>query len=76
MLLSHFGGRSLYLSKFHQKYRFISTGPNALSYGDLRAIKDIYGHNASCTKDGQYVVGAGSHYHLADVVDRVNWTTH
>ncbi|KAJ4344679.1 uncharacterized protein N0V89_012423 [Didymosphaeria variabile] len=70
MILAHSGERSTYLSKLHQKYPVIRTGPNALSYGDLRAIKDIYGHNTPCTKDGQYVVGAGSHYHLADVVDK------
>lgn len=70
MILAHGGARSTYLSKLHQKYPVIRTGPNSLSYGDLRAIKDIYGHNTPCTKDGSYVITAGSHYHLADVIDK------
>ncbi|KAI4659648.1 uncharacterized protein J4E79_006183 [Alternaria viburni] len=48
----------------------IRVGPKFLSYGDLRAVKDIYGHNTPCTKDGSYVVTAGSHYHLADAIDK------
>lgn len=70
MVLAHGGARSTYLAKLHQKYPVIRTGPNSLSYGDLRAIKDIYGHNTPCTKDGSYVITAGSHYHLADVVGK------
>lgn len=70
MVLAHGGARSTYLAKLHQKYPVIRTGPNSLSYGDLRAIKDIYGHNTPCTKDGSYVITSGSHYHLADVIDK------
>ena len=58
------------MSKLHQKHPVIRIGPNSLSYGDIRAIKDIYGHNTPCTKDGSYVLMSGSHYHLADVVDK------
>ncbi|KAF2475056.1 cytochrome P450 monooxygenase [Lindgomyces ingoldianus] len=70
MIVAHGGARSTYLSKLHQKHAVIRTSPNTLSYGDLRAIKDIYGHNTACTKDTSYVLTAGSHYHLADVVDK------
>lgn len=70
MVLAHGGARSTYLAKLHQKYPVIRTGPNTLSYGDLRAIKDIYGHNTPCTKDGSYIITAGSHFHLADVIDK------
>lgn len=70
MVLAHGGARSTYLSKLHQKHPVIRTGPNSLSYGDLRAIKDIYGHNTPCTKDTSYVITSGSHYHLADVIDK------
>jgi cytochrome P450 len=70
MVLAHGGARSTHLSKLHQKYPVIRTGPNSLSYGDVRAIKDIYGHNTPCTKDSSYVVSSGSHYHLADVIDK------
>lgn len=48
----------------------IRTGPNSLSFSDMRAIKDIYGHSTRCTKDEQYVVLSGTHFHLADVVDK------
>ncbi|KAI0011894.1 cytochrome P450 [Xylariaceae sp. FL0662B] len=70
MILAHGGARSTYLSELHKKYPVIRTGPNTLSYGDLRAIKDIYGHNTPCTKDTSYIISAGTHYHLADVIDR------
>jgi hypothetical protein len=70
MVLAHGGARSTYMAKLHQKHPVIRVGPNALSYGDVRAIKDIYGHNTPCMKDGAYVITSGSHYHLADVVDK------
>jgi cytochrome P450 len=58
------------LAEMHKAHPVLRTGPKSLSYGDARAIKDIYGHNTKCTKDSSYVVTAGSHYHLADVVDK------
>lgn len=70
MILAHGGARSTHLSKLHQKHPVIRTGPNTLSYGDVRAVKDIYGHNTGCTKDTSYVVTSGSHFHLADVIDK------
>ncbi|RDW77871.1 cytochrome P450 monooxygenase [Coleophoma crateriformis] len=70
MLESHRGFRSQTLVNLHKKYPVIRTGPNALSYGDVRAIKDIYGHNTKCLKDGNYTTLAGSHFNLADVIDR------
>ncbi|KAG4431766.1 hypothetical protein IFR05_012742 [Cadophora sp. M221] len=69
IVLAHGGFRSKHLAKLHKKHPVIRTGPNSLSYGDPRAIKDIYGHNTKCTKDGAYTVTMGSHFHLADVVD-------
>ncbi|KAL1839001.1 hypothetical protein VTK73DRAFT_4147 [Phialemonium thermophilum] len=70
IILSHRGNRSLRLVKLHKEHPILRTGPNALSFGRVAAIKDIYGHGTPCTKDEQYIVGAGSHYHLADVVDK------
>lgn len=71
MLLSEEGFPSKKLHELHASgMPVIRVGPNSLSYGDVGAIKDIYGHNTKCTKDGQYVVTAGTHYHLADVVDK------
>lgn len=70
MVLAHGGARSTYMAKLHQTYPVIRVGPKSLSYGDVRAIKDIYGHNTPCTKDGAYVITSGSHYHLADVIDK------
>jgi cytochrome P450 len=70
MVLAHGGFRSKYLAELHQKHPVIRTGPNTLSYGDVRAIKDIYGHNTKCIKDSSYVITSGTHFHLADVVDK------
>lgn len=70
MIESHRGFRSKRLQELHSKGNpVIRTGPNSLSYGDPRAIKEIYGHNSRCLKDAQYEVLSGSHAHLADVVD-------
>ncbi|KAI9370424.1 cytochrome P450 [Aspergillus egyptiacus] len=70
MLMARRGFRSHELQRLHQKYPVLRTGPNTLSYGDVRAIKDIYGHGTRCIKDPSYSVTAGTHYHLADVVDK------
>lgn len=70
MILASRGFRSKELSEMHKKEPVLRTGPNTLSYGDVRAIKDIYGHGTKCIKDPSYIVTAGSHYHLADVIDR------
>ena len=59
MLMASRGFRSKELSELHQKHPVIRTGPNTLSYGDVRAIKDIYGHGTKCIKDPSYVVTAG-----------------
>ena len=71
MLLSHQGFRSRKLQQLHAAGNpVIRTGPNSLSYSDPQAIKDIYGHNTKCTKDDQYIIQAGTHFHLADVVEK------
>lgn len=70
MILAHGGNRSTYLSKLHKKEPILRTGPNTLSFGSVQAIKDIYGHGSPCLKEESYIISAGSHYHLADVVDK------
>ncbi|CAH0002560.1 unnamed protein product [Clonostachys byssicola] len=64
------GFRSKRLSELHQKYPVIRIGPNSLSFRGIQAIKDIYGHGTGCTKDIFYSTLAGTHFHLADVVDK------
>ncbi|KAK7513188.1 hypothetical protein IWZ03DRAFT_47855 [Phyllosticta citriasiana] len=54
----------------HKNHPVIRAGPNTLQYGDTRAIKDNYGHNTKCTKDGQYKDTAGEYFQIADVIDR------
>ncbi|KAF2963093.1 hypothetical protein GQX73_g10485 [Xylaria multiplex] len=70
MILAHGGARSTHLAKLHKKQPILRTGPNTLSFGSVLAIKDIYGHGTPCLKDESYIITAGSHYHLADVIDR------
>lgn len=70
MILAHGGKRSRELAELHKEKPILRTGPNALSFGSVQAIKDIYGHGTRCTKDDSYVVTASTHYHLADVVDK------
>lgn len=64
------GFRSKTLHDMHKTHPVIRTGPNSLSYGDLGAIKDIYGHGTKCLKGAFYETLAGTHFHLADVVDK------
>lgn len=67
---AHQGFRSQTLLNAHKKHPVVRIGPNSLSFGVKEAIKDIYGHNTKCTKDTMYEVLAGTHYHLADVIDK------
>ena len=68
--LSSCGFRSRDLYEAHKKAPVLRIGPNSLSFGDIRAIKDLYGHATKCEKDLNYSVAAGSHRHLIDSVDR------
>ncbi|KAI8311845.1 hypothetical protein COL154_011521 [Colletotrichum chrysophilum] len=71
MILARTGARSTHLVELHkEKGPILRTGPNALSFSDVRAIKDIYGHGTPCIKDESYDLTAGSHFHLADVIDK------
>lgn len=72
MIEAHRGFRSDLLYKLHKKHPVIRTGPNSLSYGSPDAIKDIYGHGTKCTKGEFYETLAGTHFHLADVVDKLD----
>ncbi|KAJ5109379.1 hypothetical protein N7456_006054 [Penicillium angulare] len=67
---AHRGFRSRNLFEAHKKHPVIRIGPNSLSYSDVNALKDIYGHGTACVKDRFYSETAGSHSHLADVVDK------
>ncbi|KAI1079519.1 cytochrome P450 [Whalleya microplaca] len=69
-LEAHRGFRSRTLTEKHKKHPVLRIGPNALSYGTIRAIKDIYGHGTKCLKAEFYETLAGTHFHLADVVDK------
>ncbi|KAK3196687.1 hypothetical protein K4F52_000031 [Lecanicillium sp. MT-2017a] len=70
IILAHGGNRSSELVKLHKENPILRTGPNALSFGRVQAIKDIYGHGTPCTKEEAYILTAGTHYHLADVIDK------
>ncbi|KAH8597527.1 cytochrome P450 [Bisporella sp. PMI_857] len=63
--------RSSKLLEAHKKSPVVRIGPNSLSYSDLAAIKDIYGHSTPCSKDVFYDTLAGTHHHLADVRDKI-----
>lgn len=67
---AHRGFRSKVLLDAHRKHPVVRIGPNSLSYGDIRAIKDIYGHNTKCNKDLMYSELSGTHFHLADVTSK------
>ncbi|KAK2608765.1 hypothetical protein QQS21_002754 [Conoideocrella luteorostrata] len=64
------GFRSKALYELHKTHPVVRTGPTSLSYGNLAAIKDIYGHGTKCLKGVFYETLSGTHFHLADVVDK------
>jgi cytochrome P450 len=66
---SHKGFRSKAQHAAHKLNPIIRIGPNSLSFGDVRAIDDIYGHSTKCTKDIMYTLLGGTHTHLIDSVD-------
>ena len=70
IMKAHGGFRSKSLREAHIKHPVLRIGPNSLSYGTVKAIKDIYGHGTKCNKDLYYQVNAGSHPNLFDVVDK------
>ncbi|KAJ9654566.1 hypothetical protein H2198_006381 [Neophaeococcomyces mojaviensis] len=74
IMVAHGGHRSEYLLKRHRETGAgaLRIGPQHISYSDPRAIKYIYGHGTKCAKDDSYVVTAGTHFHLADVVDKAD----
>ncbi|KAF7591643.1 hypothetical protein BBP40_001282 [Aspergillus hancockii] len=63
-----FRTRQLYLQ--HQKHPVVRLGLDTLSFADVRAIKDIYGHSTPCRKDDVYTLTVGSHAHILNTVDR------
>ena len=69
------GLRTIKVHEAHKDKPIIRLGPNTLSFGDVKAVKDIYGYNSSCTKGDLYAtVAKGGHHNLIDVVDKADHT--
>ncbi|KAK3670016.1 hypothetical protein LTR78_010115 [Recurvomyces mirabilis] len=65
------GRRYKAVHEAHQKYGpIVRVGPNSVSFNDVQAVRDIYGHGSAVRKDEFYDVLSGTHRHLADVADR------
>lgn len=63
--------RSKRLHEAHEGKPIIRIGPNSLSFGDSKAVKDIYGYTTSCTKGDIYAaVSKGGHSNLIDTVNK------
>ncbi|KAJ5115852.1 hypothetical protein N7456_000200 [Penicillium angulare] len=70
--LSSKGFRSKGITEAHKKAKsaILRIGPNNLSFSDVKAIKDIYGHSTPCLKDLKYSMTGGPHPNIFDVVDK------
>ena len=69
--LSDCGFRSRNLYQAHQeKGPILRIGPNALSFGHVAALRDIYGHGTKCSKDIKETILGGTHTHLFDSIDK------
>ncbi|KAL2847832.1 benzoate 4-monooxygenase cytochrome P450 [Aspergillus pseudoustus] len=64
------GFRTRKLAQAHQTHAIIRLGPNSLSFRDIEAIRDIYGHSTPCIKGDMYSTPAGAHRSLLDSVDK------
>ncbi|KAL3450480.1 cytochrome P450 [Aspergillus insuetus] len=62
--------KSFYEAHKQKGAPILRTGPNSLSFGDIRAIKDIYGHGTRVVKDHNYTLVGGSHTQIFDVVEK------
>ncbi|OAP60976.1 hypothetical protein AYL99_05980 [Fonsecaea erecta] len=62
--------RTRELMAAHRQHKVVRLGPNALSFADLRAIRDIYGHGTLCSKGDMYSTPAGEHRSILDSVDK------
>ncbi|KAI5795129.1 cytochrome P450 [Geopyxis carbonaria] len=72
MAIASRGNRSKNLLELHKARgeRAYRVGPNHVTFPDLAAIKDIYGHGSTLRKGEVYTETAGTHRHLADVEDK------
>ncbi|KAL4885754.1 benzoate 4-monooxygenase cytochrome P450 [Aspergillus karnatakaensis] len=58
----------------HRKHPILRTAPNAISFGSVDAIKDIYGHGSPCRKGDEYKLIQGDRPHVLNVIDRDDHT--
>ncbi|KAJ5114818.1 benzoate 4-monooxygenase cytochrome P450 [Penicillium alfredii] len=65
---NNFRTRKLYHD--HQQHPIIRLGPTVLSFGDVGAIQDIYGHGTLCLKDDVYRSIQGDSPQILNVVDK------
>ncbi|KAF9883071.1 hypothetical protein FE257_004128 [Aspergillus nanangensis] len=63
--------RTKMLLEAHQSYPVIRLGPDSLSFSDIKAIKDIYGHSTPCIKGDMYSTPGGVHHNVLDSVDKL-----
>ncbi|CAM1509756.1 Fc.00g000910.m01.CDS01 [Cosmosporella sp. VM-42] len=70
ILERYHGFRSKTLHAIHQHHPIVRIGPNSVSFSTPDAIRSIYGHSTTCTKGDMYLVAAGAHFSILDVVDK------
>ncbi|CAG8131960.1 unnamed protein product [Penicillium salamii] len=70
--LSACGFRSRDLTEAHKDSAILRIGPNNLSFGDIAAVRDFYGHGTTCVKDLKYSITGGPHPNLFDVVNKAD----
>ncbi|KAK5070404.1 hypothetical protein LTR64_000075 [Lithohypha guttulata] len=62
--------RTRSITQAHRENSVIRIGPSALSFSDVGAIQDIYGHSTTCLKGDMYSTPAGPHRNILDSVDK------
>ncbi|KAH7133923.1 cytochrome P450 [Dactylonectria macrodidyma] len=64
------GHRTPKIHWMHQQHPIIRIGPDFLSFGDITAVEDIYGHSTTCRKDEMYRVIQGDAPHILDIIEK------
>lgn len=62
--------RTANLYEAHKQHPIIRIAPSWISFRDVKAIKDIYGHSSTCLKGDMYAALQGSHANLVTVVNK------
>lgn len=71
ILHQYFHTRTLAVHKAHQKYgQIVRVGTDHVSFANIEAVKDVYGHGTPVTKDDFYQAFVSTHLNVSDAQEK------